>query len=88
MGHLSLSTNLEHFTRTTNLTLRNMAKGSSYPGLLAVSNVILLVASTVLIFLGSALVTFYHLDKLAFIALALPVAKRVADCAGQTCGLS
>lgn len=29
-----------------------------------------------------------NLDKLAFIALALPVAKRVADCAGQTCGLS
>ena len=47
MGHLSLSTNLEHFTRTTNLTLSNMAKGSSYPGLLAISNVILLVASAV-----------------------------------------
>ena len=45
-----------------------MVKGSSYPGLLAVSNVILLVASTVLVFLGSALVTFYHLDLLDFIS--------------------
>lgn len=45
-----------------------MVKGSSYPGLLAVANVILLVASTVLVFLGSALVTFYHLDKLDFIS--------------------
>jgi len=45
-----------------------MAKGSSYPGLLAVLNVILLVASTVLVFLGTALITFYHLDKLDFIS--------------------
>ena len=46
-----------------------MVKGSSsYPGLLAVANVILMVASTVLVFLGAALVTFYHLDKLDFIS--------------------
>jgi hypothetical protein len=41
---------------------------SSYPGLLAITNVILLIASTILIFLGSALITFYQLDKLGFIS--------------------
>jgi len=29
-----------------------------------------------------------NLDKIAFFALAIPVAKRLSDCAGQTCGLS
>jgi hypothetical protein len=27
-----------------------------------------------------------NLDKVAFVLLALPIAKRLADCAGQTCG--
>jgi hypothetical protein len=42
-------------------------KRSSFPGLLAMCNLILLIASTILIFLGSALVIFYHLDKLNFV---------------------
>ena len=29
-----------------------------------------------------------NLDKVAFFVLAIPVAKRLADCAGQTCGAS
>jgi len=29
-----------------------------------------------------------NLDKIAFFLLAVPVAKRLSDCAGQTCGLS
>ena len=29
-----------------------------------------------------------NLDKVAFFLLALPVAKRLSDCAGQTCGFS
>ena len=28
-----------------------------------------------------------NLDKVAFMLLAVPIAKRLADCAGQTCGL-
>jgi hypothetical protein len=28
-----------------------------------------------------------NLDKIAFLVLALPIAKRLSDCAGQTCGL-
>tara|TARA_B100000795_G_C22392017_1_gene283750 strand:+ start:242 stop:361 length:120 start_codon:yes stop_codon:yes gene_type:complete len=28
-----------------------------------------------------------NLDKVAFFLLLLPVAKRLADCGGQTCGL-
>lgn len=27
-----------------------------------------------------------NLDKVAFLLLFLPVAKRIADCSGQTCG--
>ena len=27
-----------------------------------------------------------NLDKAAFVLLALPVAKRLSECAGQTCG--
>ena len=27
-----------------------------------------------------------NLDKVAFLILALPVAKRIADCSGATCG--
>ena len=27
-----------------------------------------------------------NLDKVAFLLLFLPVAKRLADCSGQTCG--
>lgn len=45
-----------------------MRSSSSYPGLLALANVVLLVASSILLFLGVSLVTFYKLDMLDFVA--------------------
>ena len=38
------------------------------PALLGLSNVVLLVSSTALVYLGSSLITFYLLDKLDFVS--------------------
>ena len=50
---------------------------SKYPALLALSNVILLVSSTILVYLGSALVTFYLLDRLDFVSVYFAVVPRI-----------
>ncbi len=41
---------------------------TNYPGLLVVANVLLLIASTVLMYLGASLLAFYQLDKMDFVS--------------------
>ena len=55
---------------------------SQYPGLLAISNVILLIASTILMYLGASLVTFYHLDKLDFVSRYFSIVPYCMICLG------
>ncbi len=55
---------------------------SKLPILLGLSNVILLVSSTILIYLGSALVTFYLLDHLSFVSVYFAVVPRIMIAGG------
>lgn len=45
-----------------------MSNGSRYPLVLGAFNVVLLISSTLLLFLGASLLTFYHLQTLSFIS--------------------
>lgn len=50
---------------------------SQYPGLLGLANIILLIASTSLMYLGAALTNFYLLDKLDFISVYFSVVPHI-----------
>ena len=57
---------------------------TKYPAFLGLTNLILVVASTTLMYLGSALITFYLLESLDFISLWFPVVPRVMIGLGAT----
>ena len=43
-----------------------MGKASQYQKYITLSNVVLIIISTILIFMAAILLKFYHLDKLGF----------------------
>ena len=59
--------------------------GTQFPTLLGLANLILLVSSTILMYLGSALITFYLLDSLDFISVWFSVVPNIMVALGISC---
>ena len=59
--------------------------GTKFPSLLGLTNLILLVSSTILMYLGSALTTFYLLDSLDFISVWFAVVPNIMVALGVSC---